>query len=497
MIIHLNSSATFMGGFNMADSSFLPLYLRSVMSINHADLEEIKHLQEGWFVEFKERLPDLTKLARSISSFANSHGGLLVIGVREDQKTRRFAEFAPMTREIADLCLTRVREAIASHISPPPYFEARAVHLKATEEVEKDNWIVLISIPKGKNAPYLHSSGCIYVRLGDSASPFALSDLAQQERLWSISLHRKDRIKNRIEELSKEFQVGVPSIHVVALADGQPLTGSRKLSYEDFSKIARDSHLEHGSELFDHVQTLDTSFLARRTEKNIKSHGVLWDYDYRRRLHFIKIPISTHTWSNGSFDVNKDLFGLDQLASRLAASEANNNLMVANLLPSAYFLSIVIHKVKRIHEIEGYSGGVQLNARAVDVKGLVPFIATPNYFKEFDEIGLPFVLREIGFIRPLEDPASWIAFDASIKPLDADIKLDIDLVATFSAFSFLAQSMGISRYVSLGALGSDNDAFDIDPLSELFAQAHSTSFSIMSHHNPNSLGADRAARHPS
>ena len=468
--------------------SAVPLYLRSLAEIGSADLEELRALQEGWFVEFKERPPEPSKLARSISSFANSHGGLLVIGAKEDQKTRRLAGFLPMTREAADSSITKAREAIASHVSPPAYYEVRAIELESMQESEAERWVVLISIPKGKIGPYLHSSGCIYVRIGDSASPFALSDLSQHERLWADALHRKEKIKERVEELSLQFQAGAPSIHIVILTDEQPLAGAGKLLFEDFSRIARDSHREFGGELFDHVQTLDTSFLARRTEKNIRNDAVMWDYDYRRRLHFIKIPIATHIWSGGKFDVHQELFGLDLLAAKLREIEENGELMVTNLLPSAYFLSIIIHKIKKIHEIEGYSGDLQLNAHAVDVRGTVPFLATPNYLKEIDKVGVPFVLREIGFIRSLGDPASWLKFEASIDAIDVDGRFDVDLGITFIAFSLIAQSMGISQYLSLGMRDSDDESFDIEPLSNLFAQAHTTSFSLTAHHNTSARG---------
>ncbi len=396
-----------------------------------------------------------------------------------------------MTREGADLCITKTREAITSHISPPAYYEVRAIELELIQESESERWIVLVSIPKGKIGPYLHSSGCIYVRIGDSASPFALSDLAQHERLWADALHRKERIKERVENLSQQFQVGTPSIHLVILADELPSAEQRRLSFEDFSRIARDSHSESGGGLFDHVQTLDTSFLARRTERNIRSDGVMWDYDYRRRLHFIKVPIATHIWSNGEFNVHQNLFGLDSLASRLPDIEIDGDLMVTNLLPSAYFLSIIIHKVKKIHELEGYGGNLQLNARAVDVRGTVPFLATPNYLDEIDKIGLPFVLREIGFIRTLDDPAAWLKFDASIDLVNADGKFDIEIGITFLTFSLVAQSMGISRYLSLGVKSSGDDSFDIQPLSDLFAQAHSNSFSLTAQHNPDARGKNK------
>lgn len=462
----------------------VPLYQRPVSAIVTADLEELKTLQEGWFVEFKERTPEPTKLARSISSFANSHGGLLVIGVKEDQKTRRMASFAPMTRGEADLCITRAREAVTSHVAPPAYYEARAIELESLQRNDDARWIVLISVPKGRVGPYLHSSGCIYVRVGDAAAPCPLSDLSQNERLWTEALHRKDRLKTRIEHLSQQFQKGTPSIHVAVLADEHIAQDAQACFLEGFRKIALSSHSDSAGAIFDHVQTLDTSFVARRTERQIEADGIVWDYDYRRRLHFIQIPIATHIWSEGRFDNRADLFGIERLASKLEGMKTSGSVMVTNLLPALFFLSIILRKVKAVHALEEYSGDLKLNASVVDAKGTVPFLGTPMYFTEADEMGVPYVLREVGFFHPLNDPSSWLSFTAPIEPLGGERRFDIEIEPAFAAFTQIAQSMGISRYVSYGARDTDDNSINTEPLSTLFAEVLSCGFSFTSQPNP-------------
>lgn len=463
-----------------------PLYQKSANDFQSEDLAGLQSLEEGWFVEFKDRTPDTAKLARSISSFANSHGGLLVIGAKEAQKTRRLESFSPMSRAEAERSIVRAREAVTSHMTPPAYFEAKAVEVDSLDRSIDERWIIVISIPKGNYGPYLHSNGCIYVRVGDAAAPHALADLTQQERLWADSLGRKARIKSRIEELSKQFQVGTPSIHLVILAD-KPGYPTRSLTLEDFREISLSPHASHSDPIFDQVQTLDTSVVARRTEKKVDACGIIWDYDKNRRLHFIQLPIATHFWSGQEFDNRGDMFNLPELGKKLRARSVPGPLMILNLLPALYFLSVIIRKVKSLHQREGYKGQLKLNACAVDCKGTAPFLGTPAYFAEVDSTNFPYVMRDVGFFEPLDDFAKWINFNVNHDDLPEENMNQLEAPTAFGAFSRIGQSLGISSFLSLGVFGSgDAKQFDCDPapLVSLFMSLLSGSFSFESQHNP-------------
>lgn len=464
-----------------------PLYQKPASNFQSKDLDGLNSLEEGWFVEFKERVPDTAKLARSISSFANSHGGLLVIGAKEEQKTRRLGSLTPMSEADAEHCVVRAREAVTAHVAPPPYFEAKAVEIDSEDESAVERWVVVISVPKGNNRPYLHSNGCIYVRVGDAAAPQALADLTQQERLWADSLGRKAQIKSRIEHLSMQFQVGTPSVHLVILAD-DPGSTTKQVTLEDFREVALAPHAQQGDPIFDHVQTLDTSLVARRTEQQVNAAGVLWDFDRRRSLHFIKLPIATHFWSGQEFDNMGECFNLAELASKLQAQAVPGNLMILNLLPTLYFLSVIIRKVQTLHQREGYRGQLKLNARAVDCKGAIPFLGTPAYFSEVEASSLPYVMRDVSFFRALDDASTWLNFEVHHEAALGDTVLQIDVATAFSAFSHIAQSLGISPFISLGVRSGDSDGEDVtvdaEPLATLFSGLHSKSFSFMSQQNP-------------
>lgn len=465
-----------------------PLYQKSAKEFQSEDLNGLYSLEEGWFVEFKDRAPETAKLARSISSFANSHGGLLVIGAKEAQKTRRLQSFSPMSRADAEQAIIRAREAVIAHMTPAAYFEANAVEVATLDKSVDERWIVVISIPKGNFGPYLHSNGCIYVRVGDAAAPHALADLTQQERLWADSLGRKARIKSRIEQLSNQFQVGTPSIHIVVLAD-KPGYPTKSLTLEDFREVSLLPHASNCDPIFDQVQTLDTSVVARRTEQQVDACGIIWDYDKIRRLHFIQLPIATHFWSGQDFDNRGDMFKLPELGQKLSARSVPGRLMILNLLPTLYFLSVIIRKVKMLHQREGYKGQLKLNACAVDCKCAIPFLGTPAYFSEVDSTNFPYVMRDVGFFEPLDDFDNWNCFSVNYDNLPESGLSQMDTVTAFGIFSRIGQSLGISPFLSLGVSGSRDDEkfrFDPAPLVGLFMSLLNGSFSFSSQHNPKS-----------
>lgn len=392
-----------------------------------------------------------------------------------------------MSQADAEHCIVRAREAVTAHLAPPPYFEAKAVEIDSLGKSVVERWIVAISVPKGNRGPYLHSNGCIYVRVGDAAAPHALADLTQLERLWADSLGRKALIRSRIEHLSKQFQVGSPSVHLVILAD-DPASTTKQVTFEDFREVALAPHAQHGCPIFDQVQTLDTSLVARRTEQQVDAAGVFWDFDRRRSLHFIQLPIATHFWSGQEFDNRGEHFNLAELARKLQARAVPGNLMILNLLPTLYFLSVIIRKVKTLHQCEGYKGLLKLNACAVDCKGAMPFLGTPAYFSEVEASSFPYVMRDVGFFGALDEISTWLNFEVDHEPTLGDAELQIDIATAFGAFSLIAESLGISSFLSFGVRSGGSDGADITidaaPLATLFSDLHGNSFSFMSQQNP-------------
>jgi hypothetical protein len=109
----------------------------------------------------------------------------------------------------------------------------------------------------------------------------------------------------------------------------------------------------------------------------------------------------------------------------------------------------------------------------------VPFLGTPMYFADVNETGLPYVMREVGFYRQLNEPSKWLTLSPS-STMTADIQLDVG--SAFVIFAAIAQSLGIAPSLSVGLGEADSDP-NVEPLTAMFADLVSRSFSFSSQEN--------------
>ena len=92
---------------------------KSLDEVAYADLAQLKNLEEGFALEFKRTWNEnvRTKIPKIIASFANSHGGWLVIGIADDNKT-----VCPVPKQSADFSQI-FGELCRHHVSPTPRVE--------------------------------------------------------------------------------------------------------------------------------------------------------------------------------------------------------------------------------------------------------------------------------------------------------------------------------------------------------------------------------------
>jgi hypothetical protein len=135
----------------------------------------MSHSEEGESLFFARKVKTTSQtLAKSCAAFANTYGGLLVVGSEDDTN-----ELVGIDR-LAEPQVW-VKDVLRHHVLPLPSFRARWIPLKKA----KSHGVLLVLVEESSTTPHLLTrSGAIYVRNPGSSDPVPISD---QVRLLELS----------------------------------------------------------------------------------------------------------------------------------------------------------------------------------------------------------------------------------------------------------------------------------------------------------------------
>ncbi len=140
---------------------------------------------EGLHLDFKFEISDAPKIARSLSAFANTDGGTLLIGVKDNGKIsgiRSEEEFY------------MIQNAAMRYCKPEVSFQSKEWLVEGKKVLE-------ITIPKGSRQPYKASDKQgryrAYIRVNDEN---ILADGVQMKIWQRLKSHKEIRFMNSVEE---------------------------------------------------------------------------------------------------------------------------------------------------------------------------------------------------------------------------------------------------------------------------------------------------------
>lgn len=153
------------------------------IKIEDIDILIVNKREEDRFLEYKDPriLNTPERLSGWISALLNADGGLIIIGVCEDdpdKKEKVEAKIFPVRKEFVSKEYTkeRIEQLIYSNIrsSSRPVINVYPVR----DEADTSKAIYLIEIPQGDNPPYQASDGKYYRRLNATKYPMPHSEIA-------------------------------------------------------------------------------------------------------------------------------------------------------------------------------------------------------------------------------------------------------------------------------------------------------------------------------
>ena len=172
--------------------------------------------QEGVRVEYKQEINK--DIAKIVSSFANTQGGIYIIGVKTDQTDNKVIfpiEGIPKTAGIEE----RIVQSAITGIYPPVIPEVTLVDVEGT-----DNIVIVVRVDESIAAPHaIQNSTRVYIRAESITHPYEKPELAELNMIEYLLNRRKDaqnvaqQILDRIEYRTKRFcDQNAPNLTVIA-----------------------------------------------------------------------------------------------------------------------------------------------------------------------------------------------------------------------------------------------------------------------------------------
>lgn len=143
----------------------------------------IKHLsggEENTFFEYKEEDTTPTDFVKEVSAFANTYGGYIFLGVKDDGTILGCKKW---TEE-------RITNSIYNNLTPTPNFDVKKFIIQGKR-------IYVVKIEAGCMPPYITNKGAIYERVSSSSCKIDKSEKLSQ--LFDKSESQQKKTANRIE----------------------------------------------------------------------------------------------------------------------------------------------------------------------------------------------------------------------------------------------------------------------------------------------------------
>lgn len=175
----------------------MSLFLKPINEINYKDIIIFCEQQnpEGNRIEYKREFPDGKKLAKEIAAFANTNGGIIIIGFNDqDRKPILPPNHISYERGLDE----RINNICLSNINPPVFPEVQVCQNPDNAEQA----LVVIRIAESDETPHrVDQDRKIYVRIASQSEP----QEAQWEEIEWLQNRRKKALDNKQRLIERAY----------------------------------------------------------------------------------------------------------------------------------------------------------------------------------------------------------------------------------------------------------------------------------------------------
>jgi predicted HTH transcriptional regulator len=367
---------------------------KSFREVKKEDLEVLKSVAEGWNVEYKKVKLNGKSIAKSISSFANSHGGIYFIGIESDS-SNNCAKNIIGVDDSPDV----IRDSVRGNLQPFPYFEAFSINLSNGKKV------LMAVIPEGRNPPYIHSDGRIYRRQEAASDPIPANNRYTIDELYRKALKYEEELE-KFRDFDLTFCRGegdipyleiyvntVPFNHFIITEFFQRENLEKILQQfnGDFTiteNVSGNNYISfNGNMKFDSLNTYYNSVSIRYLEQqDLAYNGLTVEIDISGNLKLL-IPLNQKKYYSEFF--------AERYTNVITRSQENSISSIRFLDARQIFgaiLGLINNYVKYLDE-KGYKDELELKLRLRNCWRTAIYIDNQKFIAHVENFGVPICMK--------------------------------------------------------------------------------------------------------
>jgi len=440
------------------------------------DLLALRDVPEGWYVEYKESVSSPKAIAKSLGSFANTYGGWIMYGVAEARLATECLGFAGTFPGFSEADVPNALAKIANAarlLNPVPFYETQVVTGTSvgsdSGSLLQGQVVLVVRVPEGVNAPYIHPDGRVYRRVADQSDPTAETNRAVFDALHARSKSARKRLSKIIRarpELSAQ-ESGNPYLQLHFFSDRYADPSSiSKLEFADFCEIAKAERF--GDQLyaisFDSFFASATGYVARQLMGNPAYSAVLTVTHDLNGTTSALVPM--RTIASVQHDQFTRLIQVCQHLSSVRVSVDLNRMLDLNHLFAV--VVAIFHKHVQFCNRGDVRRPVFAKAELFSVWRMTPFLDTDAYAQFVAENG-PAVIQYRDVIAPAGvSPESLRELATPLEVADDSSAIDIN---AFRLVVDILNALGIPRtgFIPDGDESDEGDESLLAALTDIFS----------------------------
>jgi len=348
------------------------------------DLVTLKSVAEGWYVEYKSDIVKSKNIAKSLAAFANHYGGWLFYGIAGTTDGSNFAgSFPGIQSSEVRVCLENIRNAAKDSINPCPYYDYKVLNGPSDEiGLSGDRSVIVVLIPSGSDAPYIHSDGRIYRRVADASDPKPETDRFILDHLWQRRQQAHEKLKAFLEQRPLKGEEVMSFAHLFLSVDPLGIGGHRiNLTFDRFKELMANPK-SYGMSIgipFDNFFTTSDGIICRQVGIN-DPYRLLLTFKYNLDASAqISIPISsTSIFELVEFGFRKDnmLNGYEQANNilRLLKEQRYRSGQLLDINNLFFIITAVLGQYKKLLDESKVGGQIYTKAVLENIWRRIPFV---------------------------------------------------------------------------------------------------------------------------